>query len=152
MWSLHRHVSAGEFWHQELAYNYGLDILLAGVDTEAHIYTIRNPGQIDCFDALGYNAIGSGELHAMSTFISSGCSPIMSTNRTAYLVFEAKRKAEVAPGVGRELDMAVVTTKKVHILDEEQIGALDAVYQERAQPHADATDERIDALPFGDLK
>ena len=48
--------------------------------------------------------------------------------------------------------MALVSPKKIHILDAEQLGLLDAIYRERNQPRASPTDELINALPFGDLK
>ena len=135
--------------HQVSTYDYGLDILVAGVDSEAHIYSVRNPGQIDCFDSLGYNAIGSGELHAMSRFISNGCSASMSVNEATYLAFEAKRTAEIAPGVGTQLDMANVRHGKIHTLTDEEIGKLDEIHKERMKPQAtEATDQGIRDLPF----
>lgn len=137
--------------HQIATYDYGLDILLAGIDVESHIYTIRNPGQVDCFDALGYNAIGSGALHALSTFISSGCSASLSINRAAYLVFEAKRRAEVAPGVGQGFNMAVVTPQGIHELGQQEHNQLDDIYKKRTQPQVDSADEDIEGLGFKEL-
>ena len=134
--------------YQIANYDYGLEILVAGVDAEAHIYTVRNPGHTDCFDSLGYNAIGSGGLHSLSTFISNGCSGAMSLNQGVYLVFEAKRAAEIAPGVGSRLDMAIVTRGNIHILSDVEIKALDDIHKERTAPHTEATEERIAALPF----
>lgn len=134
--------------HQIATYDYGLEIVVAGVDAEAHVYSIRNPGHIDCFDALGYNAIGSGGLHAMSTFISNGCSGGMSINKGVYLTFEAKRAAEIAPGVGRRLDMAVIQRGRIHTLTDEEIATLDDIHKERMAPHTAATDEGIANLPF----
>lgn len=129
-------------------YDYGLEILLAGVDTEAHIYLIRNPGRVDCFDSLGYNAIGLGGLHALSTFISNRCSSSLGLNEAVYLVFEAKRRAEIAPGVGKELDMAIVSSAGVHELTEAQHKILAAIYDKRRSPDVSATDDEIRKLDF----
>lgn len=132
-------------------YDYGLEILLAGIDTEAHIYSIRNPGQVDCFDALGYHAIGSGEMHAVSTFIFNNCYPDMTCKRGLYLAYEAKRSAEVAPGVGKALDIALISKKGARVLLDEEVDQLRAIYEARTRPAVEETDQMIDKLPFGDL-
>ena len=134
--------------HSIATYDYGVELLVAGVDAEGHIYSVRNPGHTDCFDALGYNAIGSGALHALSTFITNNCSASMTINRGAYLVFEAKRAAEVAPGVGKHMDMAIVTKGNIRVLTDTEINTLDEVYKERTAPHNDTAATSIASLPF----
>ncbi len=60
---------------QLATYDYELEILVAGVDTDcAHIYRISNPGTAECLDGLGYHAIGSGEPHADFSFIEESYS------------------------------------------------------------------------------
>jgi len=47
-------------------FNLGVEITLAGCDDSgSHIYYLAHPGTIASFDKLGYNAIGSGGIHAM---------------------------------------------------------------------------------------
>ena len=83
--------------HEELE----LDLLIAGVDAGgAHIYMVKDPGESLCFDAVGFCAIGSGERHAELIFMRSEYSPRLSIAETAFLVYQAKREAEMAPGVG----------------------------------------------------
>lgn len=130
-------------------YDYGLDILLAGVDSEAHIYNIRNPGRMDCFDALGYHSIGSGEMHALSVLIFNGCCPDWDRKKTAFHVYEAKRNAEVAPGVGKALDMAIITGDGVYFLEEDALEALAEIYQRKAAPALADLDELISSVPLG---
>jgi hypothetical protein len=134
--------------HSIATYDYGVELLVAGVDTEGHIHSVRNPGHTDCFDALGYNAIGSGSLHALSTFIANSCCASMSINQGAYFVYEAKRAAEVAPGVGKHMDMAIVKEDGVHVLTDTEINVLDEVYNERIAPRSDSAAEAIAKLPF----
>ena len=72
----------------------------------------------------------------------------MSINKGAYLVFEAKRAAEVAPGVGKHMDMALVTKGNVRILTDAEIDILDDIYRERTAPHSDTAATSIAKLPF----
>ena len=134
--------------HSIATYDYGVELLVAGVDTEGHIHSVRNPGHTDCFDALGYNAIGSGALHALSTFIANNCCASMGVNQGVYLVFEAKRAAEVAPGVGKHMDMAIINGDGVHVLTDKEISALDDVYNARMAPRSESAAEAIANLPF----
>jgi len=67
--------------HQISNYDYGLEIIVAGTDLdEAHIYGIRHPGEVDCYDSLGYHAIGIGAIHAISSLIVNGCLPTTNIN------------------------------------------------------------------------
>lgn len=49
----------GKVFDAMAKYDYNLELLVAGVDDEGpHIYRISNPGRADCFDSIGYHAIG----------------------------------------------------------------------------------------------
>lgn len=110
----------------------GLSILLVGVDeTGAHIFGIIDPGHSVCFDRLGFHAIGSGLPHALSTFISYSYNSSVDLKKAAYVVYEAKRNAEKAPGVGKELDMAIVDSEGVRDISEEELKVLDKAYKQR---------------------
>jgi 20S proteasome alpha/beta subunit len=96
-----------------------LVIIIAGVDsTGAHIYLISDPGIAQCFDALGFCCIGSGEHHATMTFVRTGYHVGMSLNSVAYLVYEAKRDSEVVPGVGETYtDVAIINNNGINFLN-----------------------------------
>jgi 20S proteasome alpha/beta subunit len=113
------------------SYDYGLEILIGGVDgTGAHLYGVANPGVSVCFDALGYNAIGIGEPHAVSTIISSEHTIEKSVEETLYLVFKAKRVSEKAPGVGdKYTDLWVVNHEATLPLQYEVIKTLNDYYK-----------------------
>ena len=111
---------------------FSLEILIAGVDRiGAHIYEVTNPGGYECFDSLGYDAIGSGEHHAIRTFIFNNYSCALPLKRAIFSVYEAKRWAENAPGVGKATDMCVVDKQKVTILSAELIEQLEAIYEKK---------------------
>lgn len=113
-------------------YDYELDMLVAGVDSiGGHIYNIENPGVTSCFDEMGHHEIGSGIIQARTTFISHGYSKNTPLNEAVYLTYEAKRNAESAPGVGRWMDLGVISNSSFKILDEKILGDLDKIYRER---------------------
>jgi len=81
--------------------------IFAGFPTGAHIYTVRN-NEANCLDAVGYAAIGIGSRHASSQFMFAGHAWNAPFSDTLLLTYYAKRKSEVAPGVGKGTDMVVV--------------------------------------------
>lgn len=91
------------------AFNLGAEIIVTGVDDGgARICYIGHPGTIVWLDKLGYGAIGSGAIHATVRLSLGGQTRASKLPETLYRVFEAKRAAESAPGVGVETDVAVV--------------------------------------------
>jgi 20S proteasome alpha/beta subunit len=111
-------------------YNYGLQILLAGISRgKAHIYEIVDPGVSRCWDAMGYQAIGSGLPHALYTFIARNCNQDMSLEEVLLITYEAKKMAERAPGVGANItDICIVASSNTYLSNEEQIKELDLIY------------------------
>jgi len=130
-------------------YDYGLEIIVAGVDSdEGHIYGIRHPGKVDCYDAIGYHAIGIGDLHAVSSLIGNKCVPLVSSKMAVYLVYEAKKNAENAPGVGEDTDMAIIKRDGHQILSNEDISLLNNIYNSKHVPQTEEFTKAIDDLPF----
>ena len=119
--------------NQIATFNYGLDVMVAGTDpTEGHIYGLRHPGQVDCYDALGYYAIGIGAEHALASLIRNGCTPQMQLPLAAYYIYEAKRAAESAPGVGGATDMVIVEATGHRVLTTGKVHGLERIWKERA--------------------
>ena len=114
------------------SFNYGLDILVAGVTNgEAHIYAIADPGTSQCFDAIGFHAIGSGYPHAVNSLIGREFHQGRGLRETLLMVYEAKMMAEKAPGVGRSItDISYIDHDGVNIFPREKIPLLGKVYQE----------------------
>ena len=80
--------------------------------TGAHIYLVdtgeTNALEATCMDSVGFVAIGSGGRHASSQFMFARHAWNAPVADTLFLSYYAKRKAEVAPGVGQGTDMVVV--------------------------------------------
>jgi hypothetical protein len=73
-----------------------------------HIYSIHD-GRVSCADAVGFACIGAGAWHANSTLMLAGHTPGTPASTTLLTVYSAKKRAEVAPGVGPETDTFVIT-------------------------------------------
>lgn len=106
---------------------------MAGVDTLGpHIYRIENPAVKNNFDAVGYHAIGSGEIQAISTFIANDYSvKDTSLRRGLALAFEAKKRSERAQGVGEQTKMMIISATSVFRLPEEALEELNNIYKNR---------------------
>ena len=130
---------------------YGLEILIVGLDNEgAHIHGVNDPGVSDCYDSLGYHAIGSGGLHALSTFMLNNYTPKNSINHAVYLVYEAKKNAEVSQGVGKSTDMCLITNDGSKYLSMDEMAKLSDVYEKKTKPEREEISQLIKDLPFGD--
>lgn len=87
--------------------------LFVGIDQSAgygraHIYTVQN-GEVSCHNDTGFASIGVGRNQAASSLMFAGHGSSMSMDEVLYMTLVAKKRAEVAPGVGKETDMAFVS-------------------------------------------
>jgi hypothetical protein len=81
------------------------EAIVSGIDElGAHIYVVSNSG-IRCDDTIGFAAIGIGYWHANSQFMFAGHNRMRPLPETLLLTYAAKKRAEVAPGVGESTDM-----------------------------------------------
>jgi hypothetical protein len=81
--------------------DYNISLLIGGVDNSgAHIIAIDNPGIMYNLDELGYDAIGSGNTHALLTIIGANYHSGTSFEEALYLAYKAKKMSEKAPGIG----------------------------------------------------
>ena len=129
--------------HQFYQYDYGLLLLIVGVDLMgAHLYAVTNPGIINCFDTLGFHAIGIGALHAIQTFIAYEYRQSYNLEEAINIVYAAKKAAEVAPGVGKETDISFVTETKIMYVDHEIIKEIGKIYDEVTKPKIEELKEK----------
>jgi hypothetical protein len=86
--------------------------IITGIDTIGpHIYSINNdygPCRISCLDTIGFAAVGIGARHAESQFMLAGHNPYCFLPETLLLTYSAKKRSEVAPGVGKATDMFTI--------------------------------------------
>ncbi|HXN39280.1 MAG TPA: hypothetical protein VN892_14670 [Solirubrobacteraceae bacterium] len=113
-------------------YDLGVELLLAGVDgSGAHIHTNQNPGGGNQrHDPIGWAAIGIGAPHVTTSMAALGHSASEEYKQTLFKVYASKRQAEVAPGVGRETEMAVIANDGVKRLDGAVLAKLALIYDE----------------------
>ena len=84
-------------------FNLGVEFLVVGSGgTQCHIYTIIHPGDVYCNDSIGYAAIGIGAPHVIYRMIENKYRKSLNEEAITKLVEEAKKRSEVAPGVGEK--------------------------------------------------
>ena len=128
-------------------YEYGLAILVGGISENiAHIYGISDPGTSKCFDAIGFHAIGSGLPHAINTLIARGCHQDISIEEGLLIVYEAKKMAEKAPGVGTTItDICIMNSRGITDFPRDKISELHKTYEAwvRKEPNWASTFEAL---------
>lgn len=113
-------------------HNLQLEILVAGTDDSGgHLFTISHPGMLLPLETTGYGAIGSGGIHAAVRLSLGQQNKQASLVDTVYSVYEAKKAAEVAPGVGTLTDMAIIKDGKVRFVQPEMFTVLERVHKEK---------------------
>lgn len=133
---------------QVMEANLNVQLLIAGVDDSgAHLFQIENPGgTFRDFESIGFSAIGSGTLHALQSIIGFGHTPARGLYDTVFGVFVSKRRAQVAPGVGKDTDLYIVHDGGVTSLGQPEMDRLEALYQEYQQPVSEDLRTKIAAL------
>jgi len=112
-------------------FNLGSDFIVTGVDTGgARICVVGHPGTLAWLDKLGYASIGSGGIHANIRLALGAQTRSRPLVDTVYRVFDAKKASEVAPGVGPQTDMAVVTAGGTKILSEGALNTLQEIFDD----------------------
>jgi hypothetical protein len=91
--------------------DYGLpdtEAVILGLDTTGpHVFRAFS-GDMMRLDSIGFATAGIGAWHASSQLMNGGYTPYASFLRAAVLVLLAKRRAEVAPGVGKQTDIVAI--------------------------------------------
>lgn len=138
--SLDHHVQTMEF---------GVELIIAGVDGNgAHIFGISDPGVASSYDRVGYHAIGSGMSHALLSLVGTAQHWSHGINQTVFNVYRAKRQAEAAPGVGRAIEMRVVTVGGCRTVTETEFDQLEEAAKKLMSPREQEAQKLITSLPF----
>ena len=84
----------------------GVEMIVAGMDGGVyHLFTVTNPGTMVCNDPIGFCAVGSGAPHATYSMIDSGYRKSLELEAVTEMVRQAKKRSEVAPGVGQSTNI-----------------------------------------------
>lgn len=128
-------------------YRLGLSLLLAGVDKIGHLIRIDDPGIYRSFDNLSYCCIGMGDRHADNVFAWYKYSSTFPLTEALYIGFEAKKRAEMAGGVGRSTDILLIDESSIKEISPDTIKILEEVYHDReSRSERAGFDERITEL------
>jgi 20S proteasome alpha/beta subunit len=101
--------------------------IVTGVDdTGPHIYVVTN-GHITCADKIGFAAVGIGANHALSHFMLSAHAPSTPETKALLTIHQAKKKAEVSPGVGEQTDLFAIGPKPGSYTQIDPVPGLDIV-------------------------
>jgi hypothetical protein len=105
-----------------------------GLHGEALIYPqiyVAEEDKLSCFTTVGFAAIGIGKSHGESQFMFSGHWPNKPFAESLLLAYAAKKRAEVAPGVGKQTDMVIVGPGLgIHeVVSREHLGELHKIYE-----------------------
>jgi hypothetical protein len=120
-----------------------VEAIVVGCDDPnlAHIYTVNGKGLVMCHDDICFAAIGTGAQHAKSQFMLSKYPKIVNYYSALPIVYAAKRRAEAAPGVGKDADYYLVTKQGWAPVAPPAIAALDTVYSKLERTVSEIYDE-----------
>jgi hypothetical protein len=113
-----------------------LSVIVTGLDaTGSHIFIAdtNNSNNIDTgqYDSIGYAAIGAGMRHANAHFLMAGHTWHTPLTEALWNTFLAKKRSEVAPGVGETTDLYMIGPDLgdwTHF-DPTEMAQLEALYQ-----------------------
>ena len=115
---------------QAQKFELGTSLLIAGVDNlGGHIYCIDDPGTSQCFDRLSYYSIGSGHRHAILSLVTVQHNTMVDLVSAIYNVYQAKKNAEIAPGVGTGTDMRIIRGNEIIEIQQDQLDKLSETYE-----------------------
>lgn len=88
------------------------ETIIAGVDAAGgHVYVVADPGGVvETHDDVGFAAVGGGEWHAQSQFMLAGYIKRWPLSWALFLLYLAARRAQVAPGVGTDIDLYSISS------------------------------------------
>lgn len=117
----------------------GLNIVITGIDeTGGHIYTISK-GDSARHNSIGYITIGSGAELARLALIHRDYDTACSVEEALHSVVSAKKQAEEAQGVGRKMDIAVISREKgMDIFDEGEVDKLSEIEERISEEEKEA--------------
>jgi 20S proteasome alpha/beta subunit len=120
---------------------FAVQILVAGLEGgRMKLFTVL-PSGINSFDSRGTAGVGSGGDYATISLIHRQFRPSMKLADAIFAVYEAKRAAEIAQGVGHATDLVILRAdREAQWLDEAELSELEAI-RETKKPRQLSDDE-----------
>jgi hypothetical protein len=115
-----------------------VETIVAGMDSDGpHIYSIGEFNDLGeevfyetCHDGSGFWAVGSGARQFETLFMSSGYDTTWRLPDALLLMYSAKKRAEVSPGVGHLTDIFVITENSSELLPLRSMEAIEGYYKD----------------------
>lgn len=86
-----------------MTHNIGVECIVVGRTKDTYsIHAVHHPGMSSCVDAIGYTAVGSGAPYILLSLLGDKYHKSLPSDKVHKMVQCAKKKSEVAPGVGTE--------------------------------------------------
>jgi len=121
-------------------------IVVAADDTNAHLYLVDSDCKVTCHDDVGFVAIGIGAWHAKSLLMQARYFSGNNFAAALALAHTAKKKAEIAPGVGKSTDMFMVTKTGWAPVAAELQAAVEQTYEEYDKRYSELLAEQYTRL------
>ena len=115
-------------------------IVLGRDSNGAHLYLIDQKHRVLSRTHEGYAAIGSGSRHVDAHMMFNQHSPSQRLPHALFRIYQAKKIAEVAPGVGSATDLFFVGPALISSFDESSINLLD-VWHKACEDATDKVDK-----------
>ncbi len=124
-----------QLFYQVETFDLGFEILVVGfrkgATSKPNIFHIQNPGTFRPDELLGFAAIGTGALNAISYLATREQTPFDSFELSLYNGIAAKAMAEKAPGVGPKTMVVFLEAgqEKARELGDEQVRAIQTMWK-----------------------
>lgn len=114
------------------SYPLSIEAIVTGCDegADAHVFTVNDRGVAISHDDIGFAAIGLGGAHASSQFMFSRYRRNINYFDALPIIYAARRRAEVAPGVGKTHDFLIATRGGWEPIRPKALDALEGCYEE----------------------
>lgn len=121
-------------------------IIVAADDHSAHLYYMDKNAKVNCHDDVGFIAIGLGAWHAKSHLMQ-----ILYHNRVPFsgalgVVYTAKKRAELAPGVGVATDMFLLNKLGWEPIADDILAEVSRVYTEFERENVALAERKLKEL------
>jgi hypothetical protein len=121
-------------------------IIAAADDVVTHLYLVDSESKVTCQDDVGFVAIGIGAWHAKSLLMQARYFSGSNFATALSLAHSAKKRAEIAPGVGKTTDMFIVNRTGWAPIAPELLSLVDQSYQDYEKRHTDLLSDQFTRL------
>jgi len=111
-----------------------LVLLVAGVDDKGgHLWIVSDPGSDACFDAVGFCCPGVGQRHTDPVFALYRYSSAISPKEALLIAYEAKKRAEMAGGIGLTTDATIISEDGIKEIVPETLQELEEIHRDQKE-------------------